>query len=174
VYFQFHWQIAVRVLVTWFPVLALHELGHVLVGWLQGARGAEIRFGNPANGHVVELRMGPLNVVLHLGVGLWFFTPRYHFRREGRCRPLALALRALAGPIVSFIVFAAFRGRLISADLPMGGVSLDSWGATMAWWGLMSAVFPLIPWRYASVNMVSDGMVIYRSVLALYNSRNNA
>jgi hypothetical protein len=169
--FHFSWRTAAMILMTWSPVLATHELGHILVGWLQGARGAGIRFGDPSSRYAVALRLGLVSVSVYLGIGLWLLPPIYSFRREGSCGPLGFAVRALAGPVVSFSLFVAFRNRLF--DNLSIGLSLESWGATVAWWGLMSAVFPLVPRRYTSVNLLSDGMVIYKSMVEWWSTRHD-
>lgn len=152
------WQATLWLLLTFFPGALVHELGHVLVGWIVGRRGAMIRFGKPGGGVKWAFRLGPLAFEINFGLSLWFHAPMARFAQAGPRSPGARLASVLGGPMASALLLAAFWPGSW-ADVVWWPAGIDTWQEVGQWWGLWGVVVPLYPLRYPSGHP-SDGLQV--------------
>jgi len=154
-------------LATCFPVAILHELGHILVGWLQGARGPVIRLGHPKSRCWSVLRVGPCEVRLHGLVTLWTTPAGFLFRQNQSPSPAGAALRAAGGPLACALLFAAMGPQAWWPSQPF----TRPLQTCLVFWSLANTVIPLIPVTWPHTGASSDGLVIWSVVLQALRRR---
>lgn len=167
-------------LLTMFPVVFVHELGHYLAGRVVGDAGGTIRFGSPHD-RAVQLAIGRLNVIFHLGVRLWL-TPAFTSRRGVRTTTSASKLFFVAaGPAFSMILCLLLKDGLGALwSKWWTGVTSGNFGFPprittfmngIYLWSPLMVVFPLVPMHYRSDGHPSDGLQIVRIVQQLVAER---
>ncbi len=163
-----YWGDLLFLLLAYFPVVLVHELGHVAAGWATGARGAHIRFGDPRARRRTALGMGPLRIEWHWGLGLWSTGARFWFTHADPA-PWKRLVRILGGPAASAL--------LLLLLLPDGA------GEFVWWWrpgltarqsvqflALWLTVVGLVPFHHVD-GMPSDRLQIITLTRELWRSR---
>lgn len=114
-------------------------------------------------------RLLGLTLSLGMGLGLWYTPPRYGCECDRDLTPLERLLRAAAGPAATLGLF-----WLSGASLTVGlklfltwRYPVDSIASVVQVVSLASFLIPLVPMRYRSVGLNSDGMVILRAVRSM-------
>lgn len=165
------WRELLWLLLAFFAIALVHELGHVVAGWAVGARGASISYGNPSSRWQTVLPLGPLRIQWNWGLGLWLSAPRYGFEHWPSRTTFRHLLMVLGGPAASTLLLL-----LVWPDST----------ADLVWWlkpgltaqqviqfqALWSALAPLVPLRYLS-GLRSDGLQIVSLASQLLRPQRN-
>lgn len=156
-----------------FPAMLVHEMGHVMVGWLQGYRDAIIRFGSPRQRVLASVRCGPVAIQMHASPAFLFIPPSYQFGTLGNDSALASLLRAAAGPAASAVMFLLVTPQVEQGVSELLSLSFPvySFQTAVAFWGAMGVLIPLVPITYHSPAVASDGLTMARSLIRLLRER---
>lgn len=131
------WHVSLYLIPAYIVGVTIHEFGHVAAGWLVGARGAEIHYG--LRGRAVNLRIGPIKFVFHLGWGIigraWFTFQR------GSNTPWKRLVVAAGGPLLSTICSLPLLVTEWGRSLQFGG--RGEYLALSIWWLTVSALLPI-------------------------------
>lgn len=167
------------ILLTRSPVLFIHELGHYIGGRIVGDRGGTIQFGWPED-PAVRFGIGRLNFVVHLGVRLPF-TPASAWRRGVTSNTLMSRFIFIASaPVFSILLCFVLKQPLVAfwgdwwAGVLSGNIGfpqVNSFVKGVCFWAPIVAVTPLLPGRYRSNGLPTDGSQIVQIVRAMLVER---
>lgn len=167
------------ILLTRLPVLFIHELGHYIGGRIGGAAGGKIQFGwheDPP----VKFTIGRLTVAIHLGIRLPF-AQAFAWRRGVTSDTLTSRFIFIASaPVFSIVLCFVLKQPLVAfwgdwwAGVSSGNIGfpqVNSFVKGVCFWAPIVAVTPLLPGRYRSNGLPTDGSQIVQIVRAMLVER---